>query len=104
VPNLRVQIVRFVAQDPQPGIVEAEFTDVKSNLHRIIEKIPIMTDADLWSDSIYPQPGFIACKVQERIENPDGPGHIRITIAEPWGVETVSGESEFVVSEADLTN
>src|SRR6202789_459988 len=66
-PDLRVQIVRFVDEEPQPGIVESQFRDAQGKLHSIIDKIPLFTSADLWSDSNYPQPGFIECRVLERI-------------------------------------
>jgi len=46
-------IVRFV-DEYQPGIVECEFADAEGRIHKIIEKIPIVTAADLWSDSAYP--------------------------------------------------
>ena len=45
-PNLRVQIVRFVDVEPQPGIVESQFRDAQGEVHSIIDKIPLFTSAD----------------------------------------------------------
>ena len=92
-PSLRVQIVRFV-DEYQPGIVECQFRDADGQMHSIIGKLPYFTSADLWSDSEYPQPGEVECRVL------DSPVHgaVRIRLAE----ETTDGKSEVVVSETDL--
>jgi hypothetical protein len=99
-PDLRVQIVRFVDEEPQPGIVESHFRDAQGKLHSIIDKVPLFTSADLWSDSDYPQPGFIECRVLERIPSANG-NLARITI-ENYHVELTDESSEFLICEADL--
>jgi hypothetical protein len=102
-PNLRVQIVRFVDEEPQPGIVECQFRDARGQIHSIIDKVAYFTEANLWSDTDYPQPGFVECRVLER--GPASGGNlVRITIAEPWSIETTGLETEFVVSEAELSD
>src|SRR6185437_2963991 len=50
VTSLKVQIVRFV-DGHQPGFVECEFRDAKGELHVIRDKLPVLTTANLWSDS-----------------------------------------------------
>ncbi len=100
-PNLRVQIVRFVDEEPQPGIVESRFRDARGAVHTVIDKVPIFTDADLWSDSEYPQPGLVGCVVLQQIFDSTGPNLARITTC---GVETTNGESEFVIAEAELSD
>lgn len=99
-PDLRVQIVRFVDEEPQPGIVESQFRDAQGKVHSIIDKVPLFTSADLWSDSNYPQPGFIECCVQERILSATG-NLARITIG-AYHFEVTDESSEFLVCEADL--
>lgn len=99
-PELRVQIVRFVDEEPQPGIVESQFRDAKGKLHSIIDKVPMFTSADLWSDSNYPQSGFIECRVLERIPSATG-SLARVTIEE-YHVELTDESSEFLIREADL--
>ncbi len=99
-PSLRVQIVRFVDEEPQPGIVESQFRDAQDRLHSIIDKVPLFTSAHLWSDSDYPQPGFIECRVVERI--PDARGHLARINIEPYHFEITNESPEFVVREAEL--
>lgn len=100
-PSLRVQIVRFVDEEPQPGIVESQFRDAAGRLHSIIDKVPLFTSADLWSDSDYPQPGFIECRVLERI--PGAGGKLsRINIG-AYHFEITNESPEFVVRDAELT-
>jgi hypothetical protein len=100
-PSLRVQIVRFVYEEPQPGIVEAQFRDAQGKLHSIIDKVPSFTSADLWSDWKYPQPGYIECRV---IETSPGPGGnlARINIG-AYHFETTNESPEFVVKESELS-
>jgi hypothetical protein len=78
----------------QPGIVECQFHDADGQVHSIIGKMPCFTDADLWFDSKYPQPGEVEC----RVLNSSMEGTARITLAE----ETTEGRSEVVVTETDL--
>lgn len=93
--------MRFVDEEPQPGIVESQFRDAEGRLHSIIDKVPLFTTADLWSDSDYPQPGFIECRVLERI--PSAGGNLaRINIG-AYHFEGSNDSPEFVVREADLT-
>jgi hypothetical protein len=102
-PSLRVQIVRFVGEEPQPGIVESQFRDAEGRVHSIMDKVPMFTSAVLWSDSDYPQPGFVECRVIERI--PGSGGNLaRIKIAEHYHVEWTDSRSDFVVNEADLSD
>ncbi|MGA2877084.1 MAG: hypothetical protein ABSE82_16325 [Nitrososphaerales archaeon] len=98
--SLRVQIVRFVDEEPQPGIVESQFHDAQGQLHSIIDKVPLFTSAHLWSDSDYPQPGFIECRVVERI--PCASGNLARINIEPYRFEITNESPEFVVSEAEL--
>lgn len=85
--------MRFV-EAYQPGIVECQFQDAEGQVHSIIGKMPYFTDANLWFDSKYPQPGEVECKV---LISPT-PGVVRIALAE----ETTNGTLEVVVSETDL--
>jgi hypothetical protein len=101
-PGLRVHIVRFVDEEPQPGLVESQFRDARGEIHSIIDKVPMFTSAALWSDSEYPQAGFIECSVLERMLGPSG-NLARISI-EPYHYELTSEGSEFVIRKADLAD
>jgi hypothetical protein len=41
--SLAVQIVRFVDDDPQPGIVACEFADAVGRRHTLIDKVAIFS-------------------------------------------------------------
>jgi hypothetical protein len=96
-PQIRVQIVRFVDEDPQPGIVEAQFQDAHGKVQSVIDKVPLFITADLWSDSKYPQPGFMECRVLKRVTGPSG------KLAHVKTIESIDGKSEFLINEANLT-
>ncbi len=91
-PRVAVAIVRYI-DDHQPGFVECELTDVHNRRWLFEEKVPIVSDENLLATTSYPREGFIACRILER--------HalgVRITTAEPCGVESVEGVSEFDVA------
>ncbi len=92
-PRLRVRIVRFV-DEYQPGIVECQFRDADGQTHSIFGKLPYFTSADLWSDSRYPQPGELEC----RLLGAPAHGAVKIELAE----ETTDGRSEVVVPASEL--
>jgi len=90
--RVAVAIVRYV-DDHQPGFVECELTDIHKRRWLFVEKVPVVSDENLLSTTSYPREGFIACQILER--------HalgVRITTAEPFGVESVEGASEFDVA------
>jgi hypothetical protein len=92
-PSLRVQIIRFI-EAYQPGIVECQFRDAHGQMHSIVGKLPYFTEANLWFDSEYPQPGEVDCQVLGQPME----GAVRIKLGE----ETTDGRSEVVVPESDL--
>jgi hypothetical protein len=102
-PNLRVSIIRFV-DEHQPGFVECEFTDAEGIVHTLTDKVPIFSFEDLWSDSVYPQPGFARCEVLSRSQDSQGRKLARVTIARPDSLESTTGLSEFVVLESQISD
>jgi hypothetical protein len=98
---LHVDIVRFV-DDYQPGIVECAFTDADGIRHVLIDKIPMFTTADLWSNSKYPQAGTARCQILARSRDASDRGVARITITAPDGLEALDGKTEFTVFESQI--
>lgn len=94
--DLAVKIVRFV-DEHQPGFVECELADIEGRIHRFIEKIPVVTRADLWSDSTYPQPGVIRCELLEMWSDAEGRQVARVSTERPWAITSTEGLHEFVV-------
>jgi hypothetical protein len=89
--GVKVDIVRY-ADDSQPGWVECHLTDAIGRRWSFVEKVPVVTAADLDASSVYPQPGVIACEVVGRAG-----GVVRIDTTRPWSVESVEGETRFEV-------
>ncbi|MCE3606629.1 hypothetical protein LXA47_23950 [Massilia sp. P8910] len=61
---LLMTIERFV-DDDFPGLVEGVLVDSDECTHRFVEKAPVVGTANLSFDSAFPQPGYIACVVEE---------------------------------------
>jgi hypothetical protein len=101
-PSIQVSIIRFV-DEHQPGFVEAEFADADGTTHTLVDKVPVFSLEDLWSDSVYPQPGFARCEVLARLEDSQGRKLARVTIAKPDSLESTRGLSEFVVLESQIS-
>lgn len=96
--------MRWVDKDPPPGIVECTFEDAAGQTHSFIGKYYDFTEAELWSDSSYPQSGFVACEVVARWEN-DGLEFSEIetdSISSGWGHESNDAKSRFVVENRQL--
>lgn len=100
-PCLHVNIIRFVAEH-QPGFVECSITDAGGTVHKIIDKVPVLSLQNLWTDSTYPQPGIVRCEVLKRSQDSLGRKVALVTIAKPDGLESVNGLSEFLVLESQV--
>ena len=95
--ELAVQIVRFVDDEPQPGIVACEFVDADGHRYTLIDKVPMCSGEHLDANSTYPQPGAVRCEALGRWRDANGRDVVRITIDLPDHIESSEGVSEFVV-------
>jgi len=93
---LLVRIERFV-DDDFPGLVECVLVDFDDCPHRFVEKAPVVSSANLSFDSAFPQPGHIACVVDEKWTDERGRRLVRVSTIEPWNVESTTGETTFTV-------
>lgn len=91
--GVRVSVIRYVSDHPQPGIVEAELRDAFGRSWRFIDKCSAFENLDLFSDTTYPQPGFILCSVIGRGRDASG----RETVEVDLDVCSVDGEDRFTV-------
>ena len=94
---LRVDIVGF-ADESFPGFVHCDFTDAKGSRHTVLEKTPVVTTENLWSDSTYPQPGLLPCDRVEGLHDGVGPALAVVSI-NPIGP---GYPAHFVVLESQL--
>ncbi|MCD9145978.1 hypothetical protein [Streptomyces albireticuli] len=96
---LRCEVVRWVDDEPQPGLVEARFTDAHQREWAFIDKCPVFTGDNLTSDSLYPVVVGVLCDVLTT----DGTGNtVTISVAR-WGLESLEGDIEFEVRADQLT-
>lgn len=93
---VKVKIVRYISDDPQPGIVECELEDVHGQRWSIVEKTAIVSTAHLNAHSPYPQQGFIGCEIVQRRGDAERE-IVRITTERPCMVESTDGSTEFDV-------
>jgi hypothetical protein len=94
-PAIKVRITRFVDED-QPGFVECQFVDAKNHTWTFIEKAPILTAEDLWSDSGYPRDGVIECEVIQRSAD-EGGELVTVDTERSAGVESTDGTTRFEI-------
>jgi hypothetical protein len=91
---IRAQIIRWVSDD-FPGFVECQFADRFGREWAIIEKLPILSIADLSSHSRVPQHVLVACEVIAKHQDDAGREIVDITTMTPWGITTTDGTSSF---------
>jgi|SRR5215471_15285010 len=101
--ELAVQIVRFVSDYPQPGIVACEFVDVDGRRHTLIDKWPMCSSKLLDAHSVYPQPATIRCEELARWQDTAGQEVVQVTLDRPDGIDSTEGLSEFVVLSTQLS-
>jgi len=94
--GVKVTILRYVSDDPQPGVVELE--DAHGRRWSFVEKTAIVSAAHLDANTSYPQQGIIACEIV-RCSRDDAAEReiVRISSERPWFVESVDGSTEFDV-------
>jgi hypothetical protein len=94
--SLVIQIERFVADD-QPGVVECSLIDAFGSRHIFVEKIPVVTAEDIWSDSSYPRTGGVRCQIERELTDRTGQALVQVDTELPDHVESAAGETCFVV-------
>jgi hypothetical protein len=94
--EFKVSIVEYTSQD-QPGWVRFTLNDAFGRVWSFVEKLPVVTEANLTVESIYPQSGSIACQLLSVFVASDGRRIARVDTKSPWGVESEQGVSIFEV-------
>ncbi len=98
-----IEISRYVDGEPQPGIVECTLVDAHGVSHVFVEKVAVVSKQSLGSDSAYPQPGEIACKVESIWKDDDGRQLVRVNTEFPWHVESTQGTTCFDVLSSQVS-
>jgi hypothetical protein len=90
---IRATAVRWSADEPFPGLVEVELADADGQLWRFVDKPPIFDrEGKLTPAASYPVEVDLACTIIDRTVD-----RVVVSTAEPWAIESVDGQSSFVV-------
>jgi hypothetical protein len=95
--GIRVSVTRYLGDEPQPGVVECEFTDAKGQRWTFVEKTTVVTDEDLDARSSYPRAGVIACEIVSLAHELTGKGALLVNTERPWGIAATDGTTTFSV-------
>ncbi|MEJ8652620.1 hypothetical protein WKI65_32240 [Streptomyces sp. MS1.AVA.3] len=100
---LSCEAVRWVDDEPQPGLVEVRFTDAHQQQWAFIDKWPVFTDGDdLAPDAHYPVEVAILCDILTSNATANTSDTVKISVS-PWGLESLEGRVEFEVRADQLT-
>jgi hypothetical protein len=95
---LKARALRWVSDEPFPGMVAVEIVDAAGIEREFIDKYPMFgKNPELGPATPYPMNILIACSVLR-----DGEDGVVVSTAEPWGLEATDGTCEFTVNPADL--
>lgn len=95
--EIDVEIVRYVSDEPFPGLVECVLLDADGVRHSLIDKTAMFSEESLSAVSAYPRVGIVACEVESEWRDEAGRRLACINTAKPWGIEAANGVSRFVV-------
>ena len=95
--GIKVNIIRYISDEPQPGMVECKLEDAHGRQWSFVEKTAIVSAQYLDADTPYPQRGVIAAEIVGRSVNAEGRETIRVDTERPWHVESVDGVTQFEV-------
>jgi len=82
--------------------LNADLVDAAGLEHLFVEKGPIVSSEDLWTDTAYPQPGKVACTVVE--EHAGDPPVVTVDTAAPSGIASKDGMTRFDILRRDLVD
>lgn len=95
--ELRCEAVRWVDDDPFPGIVEVRFVDAAGQLWSLVDKCVVFAHhGELTRESDYPVEVTVACVVQAEAEAKVGDGVVTVSTS-PHGATPPDGGEEFTV-------
>ncbi|MFE1173842.1 hypothetical protein [Streptomyces sp. NPDC058773] len=100
-PELRCEAVRWVDDEPFPGIVEVQFVDATGHRWSLFDKTPVFWPAVLTPEAVYPVQVTVACTILDGARQPAGDELVAVCLA-PDGLTTPDGRDTFTVSRGRL--
>jgi hypothetical protein len=98
--SVKCELVRWVSDDPQPGLVEVRLLDADGSEWMFVDKVPIFTAAPVSSATQLPMPGEIQCEVVGTRQTPGGQEFVDVELRD--GVETADGVSRLTINREQL--
>ena len=99
---IKIKIVKYLSDDPQPGIVSCILIDSDGKDWYFIEKTAIVNSDNIDSSWKYPIDGYIRGIVIDQIKTNTGDLIYIIDTKNPDGVESVDGNSVFKINHSQL--
>ena len=100
---VRCQIVRWISDDPQPGLVEARLIDADGRVWAFVDKQAMFSKSILAPSTTFPVPGMIRCLVSGLDPEANRDQVVTITTARPDGLES-DGTTTFFVNVSALVD
>lgn len=100
--SLTVQIERYV-DEHFPGFVECVLIDAEGVRHEFHEKVPVVSAIGLNTKSVYPQPGYIGCVIENEWLDGLGRRLVRVNTEKPWSIESITGAKTFTVLKEQIS-
>ena len=97
---VRCELIRWVSDEPQPGVVEVRLVDASGEEWAFIDKIAIFTADNVSSTTTLPVPAAIRCELLATRQDDLGREVVDVQLKDR--VETADGVSRLTVQRADL--
>ncbi len=94
--SVRCDVVRWVNNEPKPGLVEASLVDVHDKTWLFVDKAPIFAASSISPTSTFPFEAAIRCRIVE-VSHLTGRDVVLIDTATPDGLVSIDGENHFFV-------
>jgi len=95
--DIAVSILRWVADEPQPGLIEFNLVDSDGKDWRFIDKQAMASAVLLSAESTFPCHGSIRCEIVSFETNGSGRTLAQIDTQRPWCIESVDETHVFKV-------
>jgi hypothetical protein len=87
--------LRWVSDEPQPGLLEFSVRDAYGHDHRIFEK-DVVTPSPLTKDAPFPFDIWLEAEMRDATD-----GNVQVRL--PWHMETTTGEADLTMSGDQLS-
>lgn len=85
--GVTISITKWMSDDPQPGIVEAELIDALGTRRRYVEKQSFFERLDFDAETTYPQSGVLLCRVLNHKRDSQGRDVVTVELYDGVGTQ-----------------